>query len=618
MTDRSMSGGRARWLPAMAALLASVVLSLLTLVVPVVLTADGSSAAPAIGTGWLIALPLVVALVMTRICTDGTLGVLAGAGAVAVGRLLADMGLLFAPDTVLRPELLGVETVRAFPLSPAWGAALPIGADVLAVVAAALAARQVFDGFELPDFATPATADVRDRPRPFRATPAMFVGLVGVALVITASFGVLYDTPVPLVRPLGLADIGLFGAAGAVAGGLVLCLVAVVAPALSPRSARGVFLGAGAAAAVAPLIALAAGGDTTPAGTAWLGLVGAVLLASAGLLVRGSGATVATPAEHAAVPATGSGPLTTGLRVGPVAVAVLALLAAGAALLAYREPQATSRIGDRLASFDAAGAAFLPAAALLALVGVLALLPPTAAIGRRALRLSWLPVVAAVLVTLEFSSSSIWVSSAIYAAEGVSRAAGTWWGMTAAGLAVAAAVLAGVLDGRLAERDGATALDPPDRSDAVRRLRIGVAAGLSVLIVAAFAVPVFEANGRPSAALFAAGSRVDTYAAWLLALGLAAGVWAACLSRSRLTTATLSVTVAVVALTRVVITPAVANQVRFEVRAGLVLTVVLAAATLTASVFLALRPEPASAPAAGPAARGGAARSVGAPRGKRA
>lgn len=618
MTDRSMSGGRARWLPAMAALLASVVLSLLTLVVPVVSTADGSSASPAIGTGWLIALPLVVALVMTRICTDGTLGVLAGAGAVAVGRLLADLGLLFAPDTVLRPELLGVETVSAFPLSPAWGAVLPVAADVLAVVAAALAVRQVFDGFELPDLAAPATADVRDRPRPFRATPATFVGLVGVALVITASFGVLYDTPVPLVRPLGLADIGLFGAAGAVAGGLVLCLVAVVAPALSPRSARGVFLGAGAAAAVAPLIALAAGGDTVPSGTAWLGLAGAVLLALAGLLVRGTGATQGTPAEPAAAPDAETGPLTFGLRLGPVAVAVLVLLAAGAALLAYRAPQATSLIGDRLASFDAAGAAFLPAGVLLALIGVLALLPPTAVIARRALRLGWLPAVAAVLVTLEFSSSSIWVSSAVYTSEGVTRAAGTWWGMAAAGLAVVAAVVAAVLDGRLAERDAATALDPPDRSDAVRRLRTGVAAGLSVLIVVAFAVPVFEANNRPSAALFVAGSRVDTYAAWLFALGLGAGVWAACLGRSRLTTVTLLVTVAVVAFTRIVITPAVANQVRFETRAGLVLTVVLAVGALAAAAVLALRPEPAAAPAAGPARRGGAARPVGAPRGKRA
>ncbi|WP_157970604.1 hypothetical protein [Nakamurella deserti] len=618
MTDRSMSGGRARWLPPMAALVASVVLSLLTLLVPVVSTADGSSAAPAVGTGWLIALPLVVALVMTRICTDGTLGVLAGAGAIAVGRLLADLGLLFAPDTVLRPELLGVESVSAFPLSPSWGAVLPVAADVLAVVAAALAARQVFDGFESPDPTAPATADVRDRPRPFRATPATFVGLLGVALVITASFGVLYDIPVPLVRPLGLADIGLFGAAGAVAGGLVLCLVAVVAPALSPRSARGVFLGAGAAAAVAPLIALLAGGDTVPSGAAWLGLVGAVLVALAGLLVRGSGATAELPTAPAAAPDTGPGPLTTALRVGPVAVAVLALLAAGAALLAYREPQATTLIGDRPASFDAAGAAFLPAAVLLALIGVLALVPPTAAPARRALRLGWLPPVAAVLITLEFSSSSIWVSSAVFTSGGVTRAAGTWWGMAAAGLALVAAVVAAVLDGRLADRDSATDLDPPDRSDAARRLRTGVGAGLTALIAVAFAVPVFEANNRPSAALFVAGSRVDVYAAWLLALGLAAGLWAACLSRSRLTTATLLVAVAAVALTRVVVTPAVAHQVRFELRAGLVLTAVLAAAALAAAALLALRPEPATAPAGGSTRRDGARRPVGAPRGKRA
>ena len=189
-------------------------------------------------------------------------------------------------------------------------------------------------------------------------------------------------------------------------------------------------------------------------------------------------------------------------------------------------------LGDRLASFDAAGAAFLPAAVLLGVLGVLALLPPTAAIGRRALRLGWLPAGAALLITLEFSASSIWVSSALIATDGVTRAAGSWWAVAAAVSAVAAAVVAAIADGRIADRDAATALDPSDEPAPVHRLRTGTAWLLTVLIVAAFAAPVYEAAGRPSAALFATGSRVDTYAAWLLALGLVAGSWAGCLSRS--------------------------------------------------------------------------------------
>ena len=163
-------------------------------------------------------LPLVVALIMTTTCTDGTLGVIAGAGAIAVGRFLADLGPFFSPDAVLRPELLGVSSVGAFPLGVSAGALLPVAADLLAITAAVLAALHVLDGLRAADPGAP-TADVRDRPRPFRATPATFVGLVAVVLVIAASLGVPYASPIPIVRPLGLADIGLFGAAGAVAGG---------------------------------------------------------------------------------------------------------------------------------------------------------------------------------------------------------------------------------------------------------------------------------------------------------------------------------------------------------------------------------------------------------------
>ena len=50
MTDRltSETGGRPRWLPALAALLLSVVLAVVGRFVPVVTTADGSSAAPGV------------------------------------------------------------------------------------------------------------------------------------------------------------------------------------------------------------------------------------------------------------------------------------------------------------------------------------------------------------------------------------------------------------------------------------------------------------------------------------------------------------------------------------------------------------------------------------------
>lgn len=583
MTDRPVLSvdGRLRWLPPVGVLALSAVLYAVSRWLPVVTTADGSTPSAPVA-GWWIGLPVLVAVLVATRCGTGAAAVVLGAGAVAAGRLVADLGLLLAPDAALRPELFGVDSLAAFPLGPGPGSAVVLAADLLALLAAGLATRTALAGWEPPMGRTgPASGDPGradpERARTLRSGPAPLIGLVAVALVVVSSLGVLYASPLPVVRPLGLADIGVPGLSGALLAGLLIGGVVVLASSVPVRAARGLYLGSGAAAAVAPLTALTAGGDINPSGLAWVGIAGAVLLAAAGLVVR-------DPGDHpSAVPSAADDRW---IRVAGPGVGVLTLLAAGAALLAYRAPQATTVLGEQLASFDAAGAAFLPSAVVLGLIGVSAVIPVAARWARLALRLGWLPVVAAVLVSLEFSSSSVWVSSAIFGAGGVQRAAGSWWGILAAVLAVLAVVLAGVLDPRLSLDEEA-----PERPDGADRLRSTVAGLLSTLAVAAFAFPVLIANDRPAAALFVGDARVDTYGAWMLTVGLVAGIWAGCRHPRRAGTVTLLLTVAAVAATRVALTPAVVHQVHFEVRPGLVLTAVLVVAAVVAAGVLGGRPS---------------------------
>ena len=90
--------------------------------------------------------------------------------------------------------------------------------------------------------------------------------------------GVLYASPLPVVRPLGMADIGLSGTAGAAVGAVVLAVLVVLAFAVDTAAGQGVLIGAGTAAAVPPLIVLLGGPVAHPSTLAWIGAVGALLL----------------------------------------------------------------------------------------------------------------------------------------------------------------------------------------------------------------------------------------------------------------------------------------------------------------------------------------------------
>ena len=100
MTDRQADvAASRRWLPLLL-LLASALIATVIPLFPVVRAADGSASGAAIGTAWLSLIPVAAALVAQFVRVELGIAVIAGVGTVAVGRLLADLGLLFSPDAV--------------------------------------------------------------------------------------------------------------------------------------------------------------------------------------------------------------------------------------------------------------------------------------------------------------------------------------------------------------------------------------------------------------------------------------------------------------------------------------------------------------------------------------
>ena len=265
--------------------------------------------------------------------------------------------------------------------------------------------------------------------------------------------------------------------------------------------------------------------------------------------------------------------------------AVLALAAAGCALLGYARPQAVSALGASTTSIDAAGAAYLPAAVLVGVAGILTAVAPTARAGRLALTVVWAGAFAALLTASDFTSSSIWVSNAVIADGAVQRSNGSSWGLAATALAVLAAVSAAVVSARRAEADRA------GEYGVLTGRRQAVALSLTLLAVLAYAMPVFSANGRTSATLFQLGSRVDGYGSWAALLTVVAAVWIAARPGDRVRTTALLVASAGLVATRVLLTPAVQHQLGFGIEVGFWVSMVLAVLLLIAAPELARQPS---------------------------
>ncbi|WP_029138000.1 hypothetical protein [Nakamurella lactea] len=120
--------------------------------VPGTLGAAGSAA-------WVALLPGVLAVLVTAIRPIAGLALVAGAGIAGIARLLADLFVLLQPESVARPELLYPLSATAFPLRTGAGGWVLVLADLLAVLAGALAARALartireLGGAVLPDSA---------------------------------------------------------------------------------------------------------------------------------------------------------------------------------------------------------------------------------------------------------------------------------------------------------------------------------------------------------------------------------------------------------------------------------------------------------------------------------
>ncbi len=285
-------------------------------------TYDGSALGIASGAGWVVLLPAIAAVALSAWKPTLGLAFTAGAGAVSVVRVIADLAVLTAPNAAIRPELFYESSARALPFTLATGGIALLAGDLLMLAAGLWAARRLsgslsfgperifdadptepalagsaagstllaeaFDSPEPNQAAIAAGAEVADEtaPRPTRNNLLIWVGFVGVLALLTASLALPYSGGYLADRYLP-PELGLWGIGAALALAVV-ATIAVLAAAVLPRwIAFALLSGVAAAAAVPFLTALAVRAVGAPVRlnpAVALGLVGAVLVAAAGLL----------------------------------------------------------------------------------------------------------------------------------------------------------------------------------------------------------------------------------------------------------------------------------------------------------------------------------------------
>lgn len=612
---------------------------LLVGVAAVVGAADAADGGPRGGVpvaAFLAALPGLVALGVGFYRPTAGLAVTAAAGWWGVARVLADLALIGDPASAVRPELFAETSARSQPFGIAAGAWLLIAADLLWIAAGVLATRAVAPRL-LPDrpasgvlFGDPApldravddpafdpAADPAADPAGDRAgdrlgdrstrdgrvrwsLPVVAVGLIGVVLVAVGALDPGYVGGFLDLRalPPGTTLLGVLGTGLAVivAGALVL-----VAAATRRSLAVPLLVGSAVAAAVPFLVVLAvvAGGSSIGSPgvsvSVWWGLAGAVLLGLAGLLAprdeAAAGAALLSP-DSADAPSPPQVPADRD-RSAPAAGALAllsGLLSAGAAvvpvlLVGGRTP--TGVPGELVAPI---GPPFATAAVPLLVAGALTLLVPTRRAGLVAATVVWAGPVLALIQALEIRGT---VGDVVGSAQAASRlsdqgptwsdGAGFWLAWAAVVLAVTAAVVAAVAARRLT--DAGTAV--PDEASVVasRPVRVGLAAALTVLTIAALSVPIYATLGRGAAPTLVSGYDVDIWGRWAIAVAVLIGVWTAARTVRVDVAVAAPVAAAVAAVQPLIVPAAVRAQVGFEWRAGLwllgaLIVLLLAAAPL--------------------------------------
>jgi hypothetical protein len=561
---------------------------------------DRSVLGVASGAVWMVLLPAVLALLLAGWKPALSVAVSAGAGVVALARVLSDLDLLTSTNTVIRPEFFYEVTDRAQPFSAAPGAVVVVIGDLIMLTAGVLAARRLSNGLSfrterifdaapleseqyrsgpglLAEALESADADRGADPGGDKAEEAaggternnwlIFAGFVGVLGILIASLGLPYESGYLVNRYLP-AEIDLLGIAAALVVALV-GTVAVLAAAVLPRQIAVAMLGGVAIGGAVPFLTAvavrAAGAPVRLNPIVGFGLLGALLLVAAGLLT-----SVRLVQDVDREPSPQS------VRLLNIVGAVLTLLVAAAAFAAWRSPQLSFNGGPVPAPVSSGeisapqAGPFLVTAIIPLIGGVLWLVPGLRRAGRAVASVGWIALVFAVAQSLYILGqlvNSASVPNAGFAAPRWTAGPGLWLGVV--GIALGAAVLA-VSSAASRQAVDSSALVADDETLARARSVGGmVATVMTVVTVVALVLPVYRSAQSTSATLLV-GYQVNSWGVLALAIGAIAAAWMAGHANSVSAALAFSLTGAALLTTRLVIPDAVRAQDGFVVQAGLI------------------------------------------------
>lgn len=378
-------------------------------------------------------LPALIAVALTLSRPQWGAAVTAGAGIISLGRLCADLAVLWQPASVARPELFYPLSGRAFPLRVNGIAALLPVADLLMVLGGVLAARALTR--RLAD-----RADDLDQPERPSNGALLGAGFLALALLGVGAAQNPYAGGYIVARnSLPGTDIGSLALPFVV---VLIALAAVILSGTLPRALAVSLLGGMAATAVVPaVVALWVAASGAPveltSGPVVL-LIGGIALTLTGLTSatrwrRPADATGPDAAGHHAAGADGDagdagdagGPSSDYLAPTPdatrwplLAAAAAAAVAGVAALVGAAVPRLladgarpaaaaadASGVGDVFGGVSAAAGAVLMLAAVATLSGLLPAAAAPGRCGRGALLVLWAVPALAVAAPLTVLSS---------------------------------------------------------------------------------------------------------------------------------------------------------------------------------------------------------------------
>lgn len=512
---------------------------------------DGSELGPqllaaALAAVLVLLVPAVAVVLLREGRVAGAVGLLLGAGVVAVGAVVADLQLFVGGLDADRLEL--VRPATASPLDPGPGAVAVLLGHVLLVVAGVVAVVSLRRSGVLDD----PDADVRggdgrsggDGTAAGRSGGAV-VAVAGAAAAALAaaqlgpglrSTDPVLLTPAPVGAPAALAVSAVLVALG------VLVVAALASVSASLATAAGALAGAGLGALALALPRVGAGLTAPRVSPGWGAVVAslaALVLAAAAawapVAARRRRALAAAPAAPAAAPVLPSVRRAT-RTAGAVGVLAGVLGVVGAVLPTFSVPAGV------VPPDVAAGRVVLVAGVALAAVaaGVLAGGGGPGADLRPALGVLW----AGLLVAAGGVGQAVVVG---LAAPGVGVGAGP----VVVGLAVLlAAVCAGAAGvAGAAERDDVDTSAGPEASTAARGLAGAVTLGAVLLALApVWTSPTVRAPYLLGGSTTGGGPGLDAWALLTAALAVAAAAWVATASRRRRARALLAGAVVVVVL----------------------------------------------------------------------